>query len=890
MRFYFALVFFLALMIIGCTSGTPTTPDSTPALDTGRETVSGAGNHALWGVWDISIDPETLTAEIIPVRGPQFTCNVTRLMQPPSSPIHMVKILVGGGSDPSTGYFEVEVQLTHPFPGMNQFSGFDVRGILMADGTNEGMHDPTASRSGTGDTLLLNPDGYTRWWNSTEFTSYGTIFGFTPGGLAPPAYPTATLNPYKYFAEGLDKDASVTDLDTAKRGFFPTLAGTLTRTYSIQFKMDGPSPVFDFQYAIDASWDPPDPAGAPDYLLENFPLSANCQEAFAMSVSDPDSTAWYIDSTDNGGELMLRIEVYDWQSLENPGGVPAEVSGIWVEGNILGGAVDALAGASILPGSTAVSSIFETILGPLSLTQSGPESLFCTVESEWPNSYEPQISGGNVFDYPDAPLAAYFEFKVIISDISLAVSPTVLTIDPEWGYQDDQLEDVVITGTEFDPDCTVALEITPGDELTVSNLEWIDDTTLELDINMTGATLGFYDVIVINPMATPGVLEDGFEVREFNPPTWPTTQGNRANTGHVEGLNGPSGILSSPSWSVTWGGETNLGNAMPVFLSSDTAFLSIAYNYNDSNHLPAIAVDLATQTVKWERRINETSASSVVVKGISEDGTVVLVRDWPSSWMYGLDAEDGSTLWQCELSGFAGSDSYATLDLDGNFIIAIEGTGVRSIDPSDGTVNWTASIGDPIHCTPAVGENGVIYAWGPWDNAELHALDPSDGSEKWTNNPSVGMNHNGVTVHPDGNIIVFSQTGLYCFQDNGDSYTQVWNQSMPYAWYCSPAVDPNGYIILFDGDGTLRRIDPADGTTTESTSGWGDYGTRPAIGDDGLIYTNNESYFRCFNSDLTLRWSYYTYYPLSYWSSPAIDQNGAVYSARRDHGLCAWQD
>ncbi len=875
----------VAFAATGCSGNSPVAPDNVASPPALRETVNTGSNHVLWGIWDVSIDPAAMTAEVVPIRGAAFTCNVTQFMQPPSSPVHMVNISIGGGSDPATGFFEIDITLNHPFPGMNQFNGFDVRGILLTDGSVSGDHDSSVLRGGPDDTCLLNADGYTRWWNYPEFTSYGSIFGYTEGGLAPPNQPTATVNPYRYFAEGLDAVAPVADLDPSTRGFFPTMPGSHKRTYEIQFKMD-PTPVFDFQYAVDASWEQPDPSGAPNYPQDSFPLSANCQEAYTMSVSDAGSTAYYVGPSELGGELVLDIEVYDWQAAENPGGVPAEVAGIWLEGPILGGAFDVLSASTILPGSTSVSSVYEVTIGALDLTQAGVETLFCTVESASPSTYQPQVPGGENFDYPDSPLAAYFTLNVLISDEPPGVTPMVLAIDPDWGFVDETLVDVTITGADFDPACSVTLEFVPGDEISGDSLEWIDAGTLEVDLDLTGATLGLYDVIVENPFAAPGVLEDGFEVKE-KVTIWPVTQGNRAHSGMI-GLNGPSGVLGAPSWNVTYA-DVGKGNALPVFLNEDTAFFTIAFNYLQTNHLPAVAVNLSDHSIKWTKVINESSASSVVVLGLSEDGTVVLVWDWPGSYLYGLDAEDGSELWQLPGAASASSDAYPTLDLDGNFIMP-SSSGFKSIDPETGTVNWTTSIGNPYYCTPAVGTDGTIYGHvGLW-GARIHAIDPATGASIWVG-PAMGACHNSVVFNPvTETIICFGQGGLYCLEDNGSSYSLVWQQSYSYPWYSSTSVADNGDIYLFDYSGTLRRIDPNTGATLDSSSGWGNgYGSRPAIGLDGLIYSNSQGNFRCFNADCSQKWSYTGAFG-SYWSGPAIGLDGTVYSVKRHEGLCAWQD
>ncbi len=883
MRIVILLCSICLVTAFGCSGSSPTVPDPATPLTAPRETVSSTTGNILWGIWHVAIDPDSMTVEVVPIRGPAFTANVIMFMQPPISPTHMVQFSILPGSDPASGYFEVDVTLNHPFPGLNVFNGFDVRGIILADGSVAGSHDSTVLRAGPDDTRLLNPDGYSRFWNYPEFTTYEKIFGFTYWKLAPPNNPTATVNPYKYFADGLDEFAPVTDLDPSTRGFFPTIPGTNSRIYEIQFRMDAGHPVFDFQFAIDASWSLPDHSYEPDYPQEAFDLSANCQEAFNLSVGDAGSTAWWVDSTNSGGELILNIEVYDWQAAENPGGVGAEVSGLWLEGDILGGAVDVLSSAAILPGSTSVSSVYEITLGSLMLTQSGAESLFCTVENADPNTYQPQVPGGDFFDYPGSPLAAYFTFDVTINDQLPGTQPTVLAINPDWGFVDQSLTGVTVTGENFDSGCTVEIEYDPGDTLMMLNFLFVDSETLTFDLDLTGATIGLYDVIVTNPSAAPGILVDGFEVRKS--PIWPTTQGDIANTGHV-GLNGPSNALGAPDWSK----DEAVWNSLQIFLNEDTAFISTVGTGSTNGYTAAI--NLSDGSTKWTQAYSSSANTYLACKGLSEDGSIVFCAQNNNGTMYGLDADDGSEIWNTP--GSINCMAYLTLDLDGNFIVPAS-DGVRSMDPQTGAINWTASIGNCYNCAPAVGEDGTIYAYNDFSGCQLHALDSATGAEKWSSNPNISSCHNGVTVHPDtGYIIVHCRTGgtddtgvLRCYQDNGSSCTQVWTQDYNYSWYTSTAVGPNGDIYLVDSTHTLRRIDPTDGTTIDSVSGVGDYATHPAIGADGLVYISAENYFRVFNPDCTEVWSWNG--GSSYLKGPAIGQDGWVYALNTD-GIHAWHD
>ena len=884
---------FILGIFLGCSQGNPIIPPPTEKF----QDVSldrGSNHRVLWGVWEIRLDGDSLAAEVIPLRSADFTCNVTKFMQPPLKPVNMVSIAVGPNSKPSVGYFEVDVTLRHPFTGANIYKGFDVRGILMADGSIVGTHDSSVLRGGPGDTRLLNADGYTRWWNYPEFTSYNTIFGFTAGKLAPPNHPTCTVNPYKYFAHGLDKNAPVSSVDISSRGVFPTDPGVETRQYNIQFKQVGGANVFDFQYAVDASWAAPDPKYAPDYPPEAYPPEANCQEAFAISVTDNGSTAYYAGPDNFGGELKLNIEVFDWQGKNNPGGVSSEIAGLWLEGEVLGGAVDILSSAIVLPGSSEVSSVFEVTLGSLNLTHAGLEEIFITVENASPNTYKPQIPSGDNFAYPSSPLSAYFIYQAMISEGAPGEAAVVEEVCAMWGKVGEVVEDVTIYGENFDPSCSVELELDGVVSIHGENLLWVNAGELLVDFDLGGAVPGKYDVKVKNPGASDGVLPESFEVMDPEEmPNWPIIQGEPKMTG-MGGLYGPCKIHDAPTWQ-TYFQPNPYGNPLAVFIYGDSAYLS---NTGDGGPLPACAVNLKDGSIKWNQMFHSDMQNWLNVKGVSRDGEVVIVSESKYNKLYGLDSDDGSKIW--ETAGLIPVDAYVSIDLDGNFIVPMDNVGYASIEPHTGTINWVAAIGDPFYCTPSVGANGVIYCTegDMWD-AELHALDPASGADKWSDWPNIGSFYNGVTVHPNGTIILHGGDTMWCFTDNGSSASVKWQQPVPKTFYTSVAVGPDGSIYIIDGAGTLRRMDPETGETINYTTGWGDgVFSRPAVGADGLIYTytrlynENKAYFACFNPDCTLRWRYegggwFTDGPFG---PPAIGQDGKVYSSFRKKGLVAWGD
>ena len=379
-------------------------------------------------------------------------------------------------------------------------------------------------------------------------------------------------------------------------------------------------------------------------------------------------------------------------------------------------------------------------------------------------------------------------------------------------------------------------------------------------------------------------------------PIWTTTQGDIANTGRI-GYTGPQSIHNAPTWEAVYPpGWNYYGNPLPVFYNETTLFVCTT---GDGGPLPCHAIDIETKTLKWSQQFHDDMQNWLNIKCLNADGTIVLTVETKYDRMIALDAETGDFMW--ELPGMIKVDSYPTLDLDGNFVVPLEDVGIQNIEPVSGVVNWTANIGDTYYNTPATGANGVIYTMdGGQSDCTLKALDPSDGSVNWDSETLGGHRGMGVTVHPNQSIIAWGDGGLFCFQDDGDSYTVLWQQAYTCPFYGSPAIGQDDDIYILDYSDQLRRLDPATGETITFTGDWG-FGnsSRLAIGADGLIYTNtylyfeNEAYMSCFNPDCTLRWRHFAgqwFMGDGHYSSPAIGMDGSLYSCYRPWGSCGWHD
>jgi len=122
----------MALVVIGCSGGgaSPTVPVDDPASAAPeRESES---QRVLWGIWNISFEPDEMVVSIDPIRNAQAHFNVTNMVTPPQC-YDCLEINVNS-FDPVTRILDVDVTLRNKYI----LTGYDVRGILY---TNDIGHE-----------------------------------------------------------------------------------------------------------------------------------------------------------------------------------------------------------------------------------------------------------------------------------------------------------------------------------------------------------------------------------------------------------------------------------------------------------------------------------------------------------------------------------------------------------------------------------------------------------------------------------------------------------------------------------------------------------------------------------------------------------------------------
>jgi len=393
----------MIIFVMGC-QGNPMIPGTSPASDAQVRTATSDEVHHCLGYYALIVDMQSPEITVVPIRSTSLHLNITGIL---NSTMGVSAVGIPSEHDPANGLFVFDITLTHPFSAKPQFAGFDVKGILMTPGS---LTVAPLVFADADETRLENADGYTRWWNPTEFTSPG-MFGYTQGSLAgtPSNLLTAMVNPYKLFADILgptDSLTSVSDepLDNPEGRAVFTAGSENTRRYRIRFPMN-PAPVVRYGYAIDAAREAPSP-NPPAEIPDDFPMNANQPEAWRISMLPDVNTLYYdTESGIGGGVLRMRASVYDWQG-QAVGNIHGEVNIVrFYSPDLSDLSVDA-AFQSEQPQNAIYTA---DLTGDAVPTQAGQVVLMCRVGSNDGSTY--QQTGAPA---PSSPLSA---FQVMTLDI-----------------------------------------------------------------------------------------------------------------------------------------------------------------------------------------------------------------------------------------------------------------------------------------------------------------------------------------------------------------------------------------------------------------------------------------------------------------------------------------
>ena len=296
-------------------TGNPLTPGGSQIL-TDQSHQSQTAHNAVMGYYDIYYDIQSQTMEAVENRTAEFTLNVVpflNLMTIPKNGITFGSIVIHD-DDPTFLGIDVEFSIHHPFPGIDQYNAYDLRGVIIGNGADAMSYGGLRTAHHGTDLWMKNPDGYTRWFNPTDFTTE-LIFGYAPGGYQNLAG-DAQVNPYKYYGKHLGKDDNYWSWLVNGPNYDGVFESGSGRTMELEFPLPPSGLGIMFGYAIVVSWDDQGQTG-PYYPV-------HCPEPVAVNVTQtPD--VWYDpDSGVSGGNLILDIDIFAWN--EQPSIVKIESS------------------------------------------------------------------------------------------------------------------------------------------------------------------------------------------------------------------------------------------------------------------------------------------------------------------------------------------------------------------------------------------------------------------------------------------------------------------------------------------------------------------------------------------------------------------------------------
>ncbi len=275
---YILILAVLAATVLGCARdvGIPTLPDTSDpsgALQSQSPYDTDDGPYRLWGEWLFYIDESHEKIDVVPARNGRVHLNALKFLEETCTNCLQITGIHNNGD----GTIDLTVKITHPFPGLPQFTGFDVKGILMFNGSYEfsghsfwklPLPDPCMiSWREFGDPEVINPDGYTyRWSPVHESGSDLPIFNYREGKYAS-GVPNTGINAFLNF------------YSDAERHMFRCNT-QVTRTYRIWLPPGEPVVA---GYAVEACWEPPTvtPVTNP---VEDFPLTANQTEPYHFDM------------------------------------------------------------------------------------------------------------------------------------------------------------------------------------------------------------------------------------------------------------------------------------------------------------------------------------------------------------------------------------------------------------------------------------------------------------------------------------------------------------------------------------------------------------------------------------------------------------------------------
>jgi hypothetical protein len=294
-----SLICGVAIYSMGCShsnkSVDPISPGASGLSQSSQKDHADLIGRSLLGYWEVTISDDK-KVEIVPQRAVSMHLNILKIMEGGVCSdcllIHEIQFL-------PDNKFSALMVITHPFPALKEYSGFDVRGIFISKGAYNFPGFGKDMAWGPDVPRMLTYDGYTSLFNPNDYPqTTPPALGYIPGQKATGGDLSSTVNPYIAFQRGNE------------RSYFDP--NTLAYRYLQVYAKSHP---IHFGYAVEANWQL---VPGPINNIDQFPPDANCLEAYKVQVTLGKGIV------DGGGSAPIKLVASDHQGLDTIVSVTAE--------------------------------------------------------------------------------------------------------------------------------------------------------------------------------------------------------------------------------------------------------------------------------------------------------------------------------------------------------------------------------------------------------------------------------------------------------------------------------------------------------------------------------------------------------------------------------------
>jgi outer membrane protein assembly factor BamB len=156
-----------------------------------------------------------------------------------------------------------------------------------------------------------------------------------------------------------------------------------------------------------------------------------------------------------------------------------------------------------------------------------------------------------------------------------------------------------------------------------------------------------------------------------------------------------------------------------------------------------------------------------------------------------------------------------------------------ALDRADGAVKWTVALGDRAYATPAVADDGTVFAGS--DAKKLVAVSP-EGRVRWSLDTD-GDADTGPAIAADGTIVFAAGRMVYGVSQLG---FVKWRFAAKRKVFSAPAVAPGGRVFFGSQDHHAYALAPQGGVLWSTDLG-ADVDAGPVVGDDGAVFFGTDA-------------------------------------------------